>query len=206
MAKLSLARGVGVLALLGVLVALAFSTSSEAALLPTAPRAVCNPTSQIFLPWGDTANYGLVPGASFEGSLRGWSLNGAGVVADNESFQVGGASDSKALYIPAGVTVSTPPSCFHFADWQLRLFTQGTGQLRVRVVARGLLGGLLSLLDAGTVSPAPDGSWQLSNPVDIDLLTQLAGLLTSNSVSLQLTAIGGPVQVDDIYLDPSMGN
>lgn len=206
MAKLSLTRGVGILALLGVLAALALSTSSQASLLPTAPKAVCNPTSQVFLPWNDTAYYGLVPGASFEGSLSGWSLNGARVVSGNESFHVAGAADSHSLSIPAGTTVSTPPACFQFADWQLRLFARGSGQLRVRVVARGLLGGLLSILDGGTVTPAADGSWQPSNPMDIDLLTQLAGLLTSNSVSVQLTAIGAPVQVDDVYLDPSMGN
>lgn len=200
-------RGVGVVALLCLLVSLAFASSSQAALLPTGPQAVCNPANQVFLPWNDTASYGLVPGGSFESSLSGWRLGyGATVVSGNESFKVNGAADAHSLYLPSGSSVVTAPACFDFADWQLRFFAKSvgapTGSLHVKVVGRGLLGGLFTLLDAGTITTAPDGSWQPSDPVHIGLLAQLGSLLTTNSVSIQLTAVGGSFQVDDVYLDP----
>jgi hypothetical protein len=203
-AKLFHSRGPALVALLAALVVMAVAAPSQAALLPTAPTAVCPSVRQVFLPWNDSAYYGLVPGASFEGSLGGWALyGGATVVAGNEPSHVTAPTDARSLYLPAGSTVTTPPACFQFADWQLRFFARSVGssggQLHVRVIARGLLGGVLSVLDEGTVSTAPDGSWQLSDPVDISLLTQL-------SISIQFTAVGGGFQIDDVYLDPSMMN
>src|SRR5690348_14714704 len=100
----------GVLVLLCLVVGLAFAGTSQAALLPTGPTAVCSPASQVFLPWQDDASYGLVPGGSFESSLYGWSLSrGASVVAGNETYQVGGAADATSLYLPAGASVITAP-------------------------------------------------------------------------------------------------
>jgi hypothetical protein len=201
------ARSTGVLVLLCLLVALAVAGSSQAALLPTAPKAVCSPASQAFLPWQDAAYYGLVPGGSFESSLSGWSLGrGAQVVSGNESAHVNGPNDARSLYLPSGSSVVTAPACFAFADWKLRFFVKSvgpaTGTLRVKLVGHGLLGSVFTLLDAGNVTASADGSWQPSAPIGIGVLAQLGSLLTTNSVSVQLTAVGGSFQVDDVYLDP----
>jgi hypothetical protein len=206
-AKLSLSRRSGVvLALLCLLLTLAAAGSSQAALLPTAPKAVCNPPSQPFLPWNDTASYGLVPGGAFESGTSGWSLGGgAKVVSGNESFYVNSRSDSHSLYMPAGSSVTTPAACFQFADWKVRFFVENVGSpsgaLRVQVVSHGLLG-IVSILDGGTISAG--GTWNPSDPIQIGLLSQLGGLLTNNTLSLRFTAVnGGAFQLDDIYLDPT---
>jgi hypothetical protein len=206
-AKLSLSRRGGlVLALLYLLLTLAAAGSSQAALLPTAPKVVCNPPGQFFLPWQDTAYYGIFPGGALESGTSGWSLGGgAKVVSGNETFYVNSRSDTHSLYMPAGSSVTTPAACFQVADWQVRFFLKNlgpsSGALRVQVISHGLLG-IVSILDAGTVSAG--STWQPSAPVTIDLLSQLGGLLTNNTLSLRLTAVNsGVFQVDDLYLDPT---
>src|SRR5690242_47820 len=39
------------------------------------------PSSPVFAPLGDSANYSAVPGGSFEGDMSGWSLTGASVAS-----------------------------------------------------------------------------------------------------------------------------
>jgi hypothetical protein len=56
-----------------------------------------------FARWLDKANYVLVPGGTFEGSLSGWKLSGgAKVVAGSESFAAHGAGEKYALSLPSG--------------------------------------------------------------------------------------------------------
>ena len=196
------------LALVAGLLALALSAPTQAGLLSTAGTvASCDPNPrQVFLPWGDTSYYVLVPGGSFEGT-HGWSLRGgAKVVSGNEPFYVTNRSDRRSLYLPAGSSVTTPQICFDFADWHLRFFAASNGSrssaLEVDVMVRGLLG-VVSVLDGGTV--ASGSTWAPSPKVSL-LLTNLGALLTTNAISLRFTPVGtGAVQIDDVYLDPRKG-
>ena len=88
--------------------------------------------------------------------------------------------------------------CFAAGDWHLRFVGTGSGQLRVTVTVNSLLG-LVSILDGGTVSG--NGTWQPSPKVGL-LLTNVGGLLTTQAISIRLTATSGASQVDDVYLDP----
>ncbi len=194
---------------------LGFAGPSEADLLP--PSGLLSPSSsalpcdtnsrQVFLPWHDTSYYVLMPGGSFE-RTHGWTLNGgAKVVSGNEPFHVNGRSDNHSLYLPPGSSATTPPTCFAFADWHMRFFAVNTGsrygKLEVDVIVKGLLG-VVSILDGGTVSAG--SQWSPSPQVSL-LLTNVGGLLTTNTISLRFRPIGSNAafRLDDVYLDPYHG-
>ena len=155
--------------------------------------------SQPFSPWGDTANYVLTPGGSFEPGGPSWSLSrGVKIVSGNESFYVRSRSDRYSLYMPSGSSVTTPPMCFAAGDWKMRFFATGGGNVRVQVRVKSLLG-LLSILDGGTVKSG--STWKPSPEIGL-LVTNLGGILATDSVSFRLIANDGAVRIDDVYLDP----
>lgn len=155
--------------------------------------------SQPFARWGDSSYYVLVPGGSFEPGTPAWKLSGgAKIVAGNETFYVHSTADRFALYMPARSTVTTPPMCFAVGDWKLRFFAKGGGSVRVKIVVKSALG-VLSVLDGGTVKSG--STWQPSPAVNL-LLTNVTGVLATDSISLRLTAGDLALRVDDVYLDP----
>jgi hypothetical protein len=168
---------------------------------PSDTPNVCDESaSQVFARWGDKNYYVLVPGGSFEPGSPTWKLSGgAKVVAGNEPFYVHASSDRYSLYLPAGSSATTPPMCFGLGDWHLRFFSSGSGSLRVKIVVKSLVG-VLSVLDGGTVSVG--STWKPSPEVGL-LLTNLGGLLATDSISLRITpARTTGIRLDDIYLDP----
>jgi hypothetical protein len=175
-----------------------FALPSSAGLLGTGSASYCDPnTSQVFRPWGDSSNYMLTPGGSFETSS--WKLSGgAKVVSGNESFYLNSKADSKSLYMPSGATAITPTMCFAAGDWHMRFVAKGSGKVRVTVMVNSLLG-LVSVLDGGTVKAG--STWTPSPKVSL-LLTNVGGLLTTKAIALKLTSSDGTIQLDDVYLDP----
>jgi hypothetical protein len=155
--------------------------------------------SQPFRPWGDSANYVLTPGGSFEPGGPEWTLRrGARVVRGNEHFYVNSRSDRHSLYMPSGSSVDTPPMCFAAGDWKMRFFGTGGGKVRVQVRVRSLLG-VLSVLDGGTMRSGR--TWRPSPEIGL-LVTNVGGILATDSISFRLIARDGSVRVDDVYLDP----
>jgi hypothetical protein len=168
---------------------------------PSDTPSVCD--GQIVQPFnrfGDYNNYVLVPGGACEAGDAAWKLaGGAKVVRGNESFYVHGRYDQQSLSLPNGSTATSPPMCFAPGDWHFRFFVSGSGSVRVKVVVKSLLG-VLSTLDGGTVKAG--STWRPSPEVEL-LLTNLCGIISTNSVSLRLTPTAGSnVRVDDVYLDP----
>jgi hypothetical protein len=195
-------------AIIGLFVALAtmVTPSAEAGLIGTAPASGCESSSKVFAPWGDSANYALVPGGSFEAGTPAWAMSGgAKVVAGNETFFVRSASDSRSLYLPSGSSALSPTVCFGLGDWHSRFFVRNVGSsggsLKVDIVVKSLLGGLVSLLDGGSVSAS--GEWAPSARVRLTL-TNLCSLLGVRAVAFRFRTIGrgAAFQVDDVYLDP----
>jgi hypothetical protein len=195
-------------AIIGLFVAIAMtvSQSAEAGLIGTAPASGCDSSSKVFAPWGDNANYALVPGGSFESGTPAWAMSGgAKVVAGNESFYVRARSDSKSLYLPSGSSALSPTVCFGLGDWHSRFFVRNVGSaggsLKVDIVVKSLLGGLVSLLDGGTVTAS--GTWAPSSRVRLTL-TNLCSLLGVKAVAFRFRTggSGAAFQVDDVYLDP----
>jgi hypothetical protein len=150
--------------------------------------------------WGDNNYYTLVPGGSFEPGSPSWKLNGgARVVNGNEPFYVHASADRYSLHMPARSSAATPPMCFALGDWHLRFFSSGSGTIRVKIVVKSLLG-ILSVLDGGAVSAG--STWKPSPEVRA-LLTNITALLSTNSISLRITAPkSSAVRIDDVYLDP----
>ena len=192
-------------------VALALPGVGQAALLGDALPGLLSPAEdnpecdtnayQAFKRFGDYDYYVLAPGGAFEGEPDWERKKGAKIVAGNEPFYVHDTSDSHSLLLPDGASATSPAMCFDFADWHLRFFARdggSGGRVQVKIVVKSLLG-TVSVLDGGTVDPKSD--WRPSPRVSL-LLTNLGGLLATDSIHLRFTASGGRVQVDDVYLDP----
>lgn len=168
---------------------------------PSDTPAQCDTSaSQAFARWGDTSYYVLAPGGAFEPDQPAWKLaKGARVVAGNEPFYVRAASDKYSLYLPKGSSATSPPMCFAYGDWNLRFFVVGKGSVQVKIVVKSLLG-LVSVLDGGSVSGG--SAWRPSPKVGL-LLSNVAGLLATDSISIRLLAgKSTDVRIDDVYLDP----
>ena len=204
----SVARN-GFKALCGVVIvaALALTPTAKAGLIGTGSASYCDPTSQqVFAPWNDSSYYASLLNGGFEGGSTGWNLSGgARIVSGNEPFLVGDEKDSHSLLLPAGSSVYSGTVCFALGDWHLRLFAKNvgsrTGSLRVQVVVPSLLGGLLTILDGGTISGT--GTWAPSPQVKL-ALCNVTSLLGTQAVAFRFTPVGtsAAYQIDDVYLDP----
>jgi hypothetical protein len=172
-----------------------------------------DPTSQVFRPWNDFAQYAYVPNGGFESGTSGWTVQGgARVVLGNESFYMGGSGDRYSLSLPTGSSATTPPMCVGLLSSKMRFFMSNTGapssRLKVQVLYNGgvgsllgTVGKLLKLSDVASVSAAPP--W-LPSP-QVGMLGGTLPLLT-RSVQFRFTATGtgGNWRIDDVYLDPLM--
>jgi hypothetical protein len=203
----------GLIALCGVVIVAAMLMTSTAkagllgGLIGTGPASYCDPTTERpFAPWGDSSNYASLFNGGFEGGSVGWFLSGgARVVSGNEPFFVGDQSDSHSLLLPAGSSAYSGTVCFALGDWHLRLFAKNVGaprgQLHVQVIVPSLVGGLLTILDGGTIDG--DGSWAPSQQLKLTLCN-ITSLLGTKAVAFRFTPTGrgAGFQIDDVYLDP----
>ena len=195
--------------LLGVVMAaaLALASTAQAGLIGTGSASYCSATAtQAFASWGDQSSYTLLPNGSFESGGTSWTLSGgAKVVAGNEPFFLNGRKDRHSLLLPAGSSAYSATMCFELGDWHLRFVMRNvgaqTGSLRVTVVVPSLVGGLLTVLDGGTVSG--NGTWQPSPRLQL-LLCNVTNLLGTKAVAFRFTPVGrdAAYQIDDVYLDP----
>src|SRR5438046_1181684 len=73
--------------------------------------------------------------------------------------------------------------------------------LRLQVVVPRRLGGLLTVLDGGTVQGG--GSWAPSPRLEL-LLSNVTNLIGTRAVAFRFTPVGlgAAYQIDDVYLDP----
>ena len=204
----SVARG-GMRVLLGVVIiaALAMSSTAKAGLIGTGSASYCDTDpSQAFSRFGDSAYYASLLNGDFEG-YGGWTLSGgARVVSGNEPYFISGnRSDGRSLLLPAGSSAYSGTVCFALGDWHLRLLMRNvgssTGGLHVQVIVPSLLGGLLTILDGGTVKG--NGSWAPSPRLQL-LLSNVTNLLGTRAVAFRFTPVGlgAAYQIDDVYLDP----
>jgi hypothetical protein len=182
--------------------------AAQANLLSILPGSCGNQVeSQPFVPWGDSNAYTLVPGGNFEHGTAGWLLSGgAAVTSGNESFHVGGASDSHSLALPWGSSATTPASCTNIYHPTVRLFVRNTGsassQLRVQALYPGLLGGV-NTATLGYVTGS--SSWAPTKAMTLLVSNLLATLsLNQTAIAFKFTPADqtGHWTVDDVYLDP----
>lgn len=197
-----MAKLMAVLAGLTAAVALALGiTPANAALIS---GGSCPGATQAFARFGDGRMYTFGTNGGLESGSTGWSLSGgASVVRGNETYYVHGPSDSHSLSLAPGASALTPGMCMGTTSTVVRFFVNGATHVRVDVVERNLLGLVVGIVNATTISGT--SAWQPS-PAVLNL-DSLQGVLGVSSVQLRFTALDGSAGIDDVYVDPwSSGN
>jgi hypothetical protein len=164
-----------------------------------------------FAPWGDDGQYFLMSGGDFEGDMSDWTLeNGAGLVAGNESYQIGSPSDSQSLLLPSGSSVTTPTVCVtaQSPDLRLAVLKSGVRDAKLRVY-------LNFTDDKGNPRTqklkdlAGSDSWTLTDP--LKFLGPVNNILKRNgqttvsftfAVEAKNDSQDAAWQIDDLYVDP----
>lgn len=172
--------------------------------------------SQPFAAIGDTAPYTLVPGGDFEAGPLGWPGVRASVVAD-AGHTLGLASDRRALALPAGASVVSPPVCvtadYPYMRFVTRALSAGSAsRLTVEVLYDN--GGPVRAVRVADLSGAQMGAWgatpRLRTAVVLGTVSGAVGGVTqlrlagAGEMRLRITASGGTWMVDDVYVDPRM--
>jgi len=180
-------------------VAMFASTGVALASCPTQP--VSNPFSQ----WGDSNDYFLVPGGSFEGTSDqvGWTLSNASLTTGNEPFNVNDPGDQQSLTINDGGSATSPFFCVDDTMSSLRFFAQQAGggtDLRVKALVQNADGSVTAV----PVADLADGSMPAWAPTDPLGGSGHLPAGTSVMVALRFRApvSSGSWQIDDIYVDP----
>lgn len=181
-------------------------SASAGVLVKSATDCTTPAAEQPFTRWGDNSSYVLAPQGSFESGASDWSLNRASVDSDNESFHVGGASDSHSLKIAPGGNAVTRTICVGLDRPTLRFFARSSGgvlSLSTMAVSVRFETSLGLVLEVPVGVVLPNTRWQPSLPMPIlaNLLPLLPGQMTP--VQFRFTPVGGSTWwVDDVYVDP----
>jgi hypothetical protein len=184
--------------------------AADAGLLSLLPGSCGSETySQAFARWGDTSNYVLAPGGSFEAGSLPWVRSGSATVAQgNETYYVRGAADTSSLALPGGSSATSLAMCTSIYHPTMRFFLRNTGastsQLKVEALYPGLLGGI-QVAKVGVLRGT--ASWQPSPVMTLGLTNLLATLsLNRTTIAFRFTPLDGTGawRVDDVYLDPRM--
>jgi hypothetical protein len=161
-------------------------------------------TSQVFAPWGDSAQYQLAPGGAFEAGQPAWNLNGASIVSGNEPWKVHRSSDSRSLKLPPGATATSPVMCVGLEHPTLRLFAKNNRALLSTLTVEVIFETSLGITASAPVGVLlPNGQWKPSPRflVVANLLPLLPGEKTP--VQFRVRSVGlGTWWVDDFYVDP----
>jgi hypothetical protein len=162
-------------------------------------------SAQVFLPWGDGANYTLAPGGDLS-SADGWSLNKQALVASGgDPFS--GAQHS--LQMTKGAEAATPAMCVDLDNPTIRFFTRdqggnGKANLKVDVLYEGFDGHVKHL----TVARLKAGeTWAPSMvvPMYMNMLAQ-ASATGMTAVAFNFKAEGlqknETLSISSLYVDP----
>ena len=196
-------------AIIATIASAAFASTASAGLL-TESAASCEDGSitQPFQRFGDSANYKLLPGGSFEAGTAAWQLSGgAKIVSGNESYSVGGASHSRSLSLPGGSAAVSPFTCVGLSEPTLRLFAKRNSALlglvstlNVQIQVKTSLG--LSLWLPVLPGDLGGGSWHPT--AQMPLIANILPLSASDKtpVRFRFSPLLGSWQIDDVYVDP----
>jgi hypothetical protein len=158
---------------------------------------------QKFSKWGDSSNYFLVPGGSFEGTPAqvGWTLSGATLTDGNEPFHINGISDDQSLLIDGGGSATSQAFCVDSTMPSFRFFVRQTApgsDLKIQGVVQTPHGSL-----SMTLADLPDDSLSWWTPVQVTVATNRIPKGSSVAASMRFVTDGsGSWQIDDVYVDP----
>jgi hypothetical protein len=184
---------VSIVTALGAAAALALPLSAANADVVNLNPCNGSTLSQAFAPWGDPSLYELAPGGDFESPA--WTLTGgAQLTAGSEPYAATGMLGSSSLSLPAGASAQSPTTCVDAAYPTVRFFIAGTGLVAVSMVDGGL--------DIPAGVAVASGNWEPTQVMLTDAPVAAAVSGGTAQVSLQLTALTGDPQVDDVFIDP----
>jgi hypothetical protein len=158
---------------------------------------------QKFSKWGDSSNYFLVAGGSFEGTPAqvGWTLSGSTLTPGNEPFHINAISDDQSLLINGGGSATSPAFCVDSTMPSFRFFVRQPApgsDLKIQGVVQTPRGPL-----SMTLADLPDGSLPVWTPLQVTVATNRIPKGFSVSAALRFLVSGsGSWQVDDVYVDP----
>jgi hypothetical protein len=191
-------------AILAALALAATATSIGGGQVAVAGTCPTRTTTKPFTAWGDSNDYFVVPGATFEGS-HGWRFSGAvSVVADQEPWKINGSSHSKSLNLPAYTTAIAPNMCIASNEDSLRLFYKDPGKpgasLLVKVEAWNTGDVTARSVVTNTIDSRGAG-WKLTPRIALPNKRDAAG---EQWVTITITPVntGATWRVDDVMLDP----
>ena len=161
------------------------------------------PVSTPFSQWGDTNDYFLVPGGSFEGTADqvGWTLSSASLTRGNEPFNVNGSGDSQSLTINGGGSATSPYFCVDNTMSGLRFFAQQAdagNRPPVRALVQTSDG-----VPSCPLADLADGSmpaWAPTEPRRVGDASRRQ--LAHGGAALPRPGPSGSWQIDDVYVDP----
>jgi hypothetical protein len=197
--------------LIGLLSAVAVtacaSSAQAAGLTATATNCATPQDSQVFLPWGDPAEYFMTPDGNFANSAVTWSLSGgAAAVAGGDGYSLSGnAPSSRALALPTGSVATTPTICVGIGEPTIRFFAENSGSPTSTLLVSATVMtsiGTQATLPVGVVSATGTWSPTTVEPLVASLLPLLPGNLTPITLTFTPEGQGGNWQIDDVYVDP----
>lgn len=166
----------------------------------------CQPqgtASTVFGSWGDTTDYLLSGGGSFESWAPSWSLaRGATVRSGNEPWHVEGAWDNRSLYLPAGSSATSMQICSPKLYPVLRFFVANAGSPGGRLHVELIVNGdsrTPQVLDGGTITAS--AGWNVTAPIAVPWSATRWGAVAFQ-VRLTPEGDGSAFAVDDVYIDP----
>jgi hypothetical protein len=198
-----------VAAIIATIASAAFASSANAGLL-TESATSCDDglITQPFRQFGDSHNYKLLPGGSFEAGTAAWQLSGgAKIVSGNETYKVGGASHSSSLSLPSGGAAISPFTCVGLGEPTLRLFAKRNSALlglvstlNVQIQVKTSLGLSIWL----PVLPGDLGGSSWHQTAQMPLIANILPLSASDKtpVRFRFSPLLGSWQIDDVYVDP----
>ena len=196
-------------AIIATIASAAFTSTANAGLL-TASAESCDdgPITQPFRQFGDSANYKLLPGGSFEAGTAAWQLSGgAKIVSGNETYKVGGSTHSRSLQLPSGSAAVSPFTCVGLSEPSLRLFAKRNSALlglvstlNVQIQVKTSLGLSVWL----PVLPGDLGGSSWHPTASMPLIANILPLSHSDKtpVRFRFAPLLGSWQIDDVYVDP----
>jgi hypothetical protein len=199
-------------ALVAAISSLAFSAlavpAAQANVLSILPGTCGNQVeSKPFTQWGDTANYTLVPGGSFEAGSPPWALTGGAAVSPgNESFYVRNSADQSSLSLPGGSSATSWAVCTSIYHPTARLFVKNSGSASSRLKVEALYPGLLGRVQVARLGEVSGtSSWKPTPTLRLGVTNLLATLSLDRTViafRFTPTDSSGKWSIDDVYLDP----
>jgi hypothetical protein len=195
----------------GVALALAFVTAlclgtTTAGAASAAAGCPATPMSSPFAHWGDTGHYFMLGNGGFESGSTGWTLaGGAKVASGNESYRINSSRDAYSLSLPTGASAQSAATCFDVTAQTVRLMVKGPSsmgaQLKVDAYVLTQTKWGPNIRTVSTQIQNPGTSWNPSTPVTF-ALGESQMLAPTATVRFTFTALGGPWQIDDVYVDP----